>query len=90
MTIFHKNWLTLMVFDFEADGRLADHQADANVTILALSGLLEVSTPDRTHHLAPGSMLVLDPGVPHDVRAPEASQMLLTVARTGPDEADES
>ena len=81
MTIFHKHPLTRIVFDFEAGGRLADHRADADVTILAVSGLLEVSTPSGTHRLPEGSLLVLDPGVVHDVFAPEMSQMLLTVGR---------
>lgn len=76
-----KGPLTLIVFDFEAGGRLADHRAQADVMIMALSGSLEVSTPERTHHLAPGSVVVLDPGVEHDVLAPEPSQMLLAVAR---------
>ncbi len=81
MAIFHKDLLTLIVFDFEAGGRLADHRADADVTILAVSGLLEVSTPNATHRLPEGSLLVLDPGVVHDVYAPEPSQMLLVVGR---------
>ncbi len=80
MTIFHKPPLSLVVFDFEAGGRLADHRAEAHVTILALSGLLEVSTPTQTHRLPAGSLLVLDPEVIHDVYAPETSQMLLAVA----------
>lgn len=81
MTIFHKHPLTLIVFDFEAGGRLADHRADADVTILTVAGLLEASTPSGTHRLPEGSLLVLDPGVVHDVYAPEASQMLLAVGR---------
>lgn len=88
MTIFHKPPLTLIVFDFEAGGRLADHRAEADVTILALSGRLEVSTPTQTHQLPEGSALVLDPGVRHDVHAPAGGQMLLAVARTAaPDQA---
>lgn len=83
MTIFHKPPLTLIVFDFEAGARLADHRADAQVTILALTGLLVVSTPTQTHRLPEGSALVLDPGVSHDLYAPEKCQMLLAVARIG-------
>lgn len=81
MTIFHKHPLTLIVFDFEAGGRLADHRAEADVTILTVSGLLEVSTSSATHRLPEGSLLVLNPGVVHDVYAPETSQMLLAVSR---------
>ena len=51
------------------------------MTILALSGLLEVSTASQVHRLPEGSLLVLEPGVRHDVFAPEASEMLLTVTR---------
>jgi quercetin dioxygenase-like cupin family protein len=85
MTIFHRGSLALVIFDFEAGGRLVDHRAEANVTLLALSGRLEVSTPGQTHQLSSGSLLVLDPGVPHDVHAPEASQMLLVVDRIADD-----
>ena len=81
MTIYRRTPVTLVVFDFEAGARLRDHQADAQVTILALTGLLEVSTPSQTQRLPEGSLLVLDPGVRHDVFAPEKSQMLLTVTR---------
>jgi len=81
ITVFHKGSQALIVFDFEAGGRLADHVADAYVTIMALSGELEVSTPSQTHRVPAGSLLVLDPGVPHDVHAPEASEMLLVVDR---------
>ncbi|HUG48569.1 MAG TPA: hypothetical protein VMP67_09165 [Candidatus Limnocylindria bacterium] len=87
MTIFNKHPLTLIVFDFEAGGRLAEHRADAYVTIMALSGPLEVSTPDQRHRLSAGSVLVLDPLVPHDVEALEPSRMLLAVARTAAAEA---
>lgn len=83
MTIHHSPQITLIVFDFEAGARLRDHEADAQVTILALSGRIEVSTPSQTLRLAAGSLVVLDPGVRHDVFAPEASEMLLTVTHAG-------
>lgn len=84
VTLFHRDGLGLIAFDFEPGGRLADHSADAFVTILALTGALAVSTPSGTHHLPAGSLLVLDPGVVHDVFALEASQMLLVVNRQSP------
>jgi quercetin dioxygenase-like cupin family protein len=90
MTIYHKMPVTLVLFDFEAGARLTDHQADAQVTILALTGLLEVTTPAQTHRLPEGSLLVLEPGVRHDVFAPEQAQMLLTVARIAQPTRDSS
>ncbi len=85
MTVFHKGSMALVVFAFDAGGQLVDHRADAYVTIMALSGRLEVSTPNQTHHLPAGSLLVLDPGMPHDVHAPEESEMLLVVGQVGGD-----
>ena len=79
MTLFHAGDLALVLFDFEAGGVLADHEADGYVTIHTVAGDLEVSTPDATHQLPAGSLLVLAPGVRHDVMARVASQMLLTV-----------
>jgi quercetin dioxygenase-like cupin family protein len=81
MTLYHKPPVSIILFDFEAGARLTDHQADAHVTILALTGRLEVSTSAQLHRLPEGSLLVLDPGVRHDVFAPERGQMVLTVAR---------
>ena len=88
MTVYSNSFVTLVVFDFDAGARLADHQADAQVTILALGGLLEVTTPTQTYRLPEGSLLILDPGVKHAVFAPGKSQMLLTVARTATRDPD--
>ncbi len=79
ITLFHETGLTIVLFDFEVGGRLSDHAAAGNVTIQAVTGLLEITTPDSCRELPAGSILVLAPGVHHDVRALEASQMLLTV-----------
>jgi quercetin dioxygenase-like cupin family protein len=89
-TIYHRAPVTLVLFDFEAGARLADHRADAQVTILALAGQLAVSTSGQVHRLPAGSLLVLDPGVRHDVFAPERSQMLLTVTRIAASPPDRS
>jgi|SRR5688572_2648097 quercetin dioxygenase-like cupin family protein len=83
ITLLHRPPLTLIMFDFEPGGRLANHRAEATVVIHAVSGQLEVSTGSGTHGLSEGSVVALDPGVEHDVVAPVASRMLLTVVRTG-------
>ncbi len=79
ITLFHEDDLTIILFDFEAGGVFAGHEADADVTIHALAGDLEVTTPEAKHRLPAGTLIVLAPGVRHDVAAPVASQMLLTV-----------
>ena len=92
MTIFRQGTTTMVLFAFEAGGRLADHKANGLVTIHALDGKLTVEAQGeageaseagkagwQTHNLHAQQILVLSPGVLHNVTAHEASRMLLTV-----------
>jgi quercetin dioxygenase-like cupin family protein len=79
ITLVHDDGITVVLFDFEADGQLPDHAADGLVMIQVIAGRLDVTTAAETHSLAAGSLLVLAAGVRHDVSAREPSQMLLTV-----------
>lgn len=79
ITLFHEGDLTIVLFDFEPGGLLAGHEAEGDVAIQTLGGELEVTTPEAKHRLPAGTLLILAPGVRHDVSAPIASQMLLTV-----------
>jgi quercetin dioxygenase-like cupin family protein len=82
ITLFHEGDLAIVLFDFEAGGLLAGHKADGDVTIHAVAGELEVTTSEQKHRLTAGTLLILAPGVRHDVAAAVASQMLLTVHLT--------
>lgn len=79
MTIAHHGPVALVLFDFEPDGRLMDHVAGGLVTIHTLAGHVRVRTPEGDHDLGAGSLLVLAPGVAHDLHAIVSSQVLLTV-----------
>lgn len=79
VTIFHRAPVTQVLFSFEAGGHFHEHSAPGLVTIHALEGRLEVTAEGVDHQLEAGSILILDPDVPHDVRASERSAMLLTV-----------
>jgi quercetin dioxygenase-like cupin family protein len=79
MTIFHRAPVTQVVFAFEPGGELADHAAHGLVTIQVLEGRLVVQADKRDHELRAGYILILNPDVRHNVRALEASAMLLTV-----------
>lgn len=79
VTLFHRGPVTQILFDFEAGGGLAEHSAPGLVSIHVLQGRLQVDADGLEHELPEGSILVLDPDLPHDVRAVEASAMLLTV-----------
>ncbi len=79
LTIVHHGAVALVLFDFEPDGRLVDHVADGLVTIHALTGHIQVTTREGRHELDAGMLLVLAPGVAHDLSAALPSQVLLTV-----------
>jgi quercetin dioxygenase-like cupin family protein len=79
ISIAHRGPLRLVLFAFDAGGRLPEHRAPGLVTILALRGRLRIRTPRTVHELDAGQAVLLDPEVPHDVDAPVESDMLLAV-----------
>jgi quercetin dioxygenase-like cupin family protein len=79
ISVAHRGPLRLVLFAFDAGGRLPEHRAPGLVTIQALTGRLRVRTPRGTHELEAGQAVPLDPDVPHDVEAPVESDMLLAV-----------
>ena len=83
ITIFHRAPVTQVIFAFEPGGELADHAAHGLVTIHVLEGRLAVQVDGRDHELRAGYILVLTPDVRHNVRALEASAILLTVHLEG-------
>lgn len=87
ITLFRGGGISIVLFDFEAGGRLKDHAADGYVTVHVLSGEIEMATAEAERRMPAGSLLVLRPGIRHDARAETASQMLLTV-RLDPAEDD--
>lgn len=79
IALFHRAPVTQVLFSFEAGGRIDQHSAAGLVTIHVLEGRLSVEASGTEHDLTGGDVLVLDPDVPHDVRAQEPAAMLLTV-----------
>jgi quercetin dioxygenase-like cupin family protein len=83
MTIFRHDATTMVLFAFEAGGQLTDHKANGLVTIHALDGALTVEAQGvaewQRHDLRAQQILVLNPGVLHNVTAHEAGRMLLTI-----------
>jgi len=78
-TIFQRVPVTKVLFAFDAGGALANHSAHGLVTIHVLEGRLMVQADEQDQELNAGEILILNPDVPHDVRASQASAMLLTV-----------
>lgn len=79
MTIFQRTPVTKVLFAFEAGSELQNHTAHGLVTIHVLEGTLAVQADGQDYTLDAGHILILNPDVLHNVRAAEASAMLLTV-----------
>ena len=83
ITVSHHGPVRLVLFAFDTGGRMPEHSTLGFVTIHVLRGALRVGTPQRRYELTAGSLLALDPGIPHDVEAIEESDMLLGVYPPG-------
>ena len=59
--------------------RLQEHKAEGRVSVHALMGRMRMRLPGETLELAAGNVVVLEPGVMHDLEALEESVFLLTV-----------
>jgi quercetin dioxygenase-like cupin family protein len=78
-TLLHRGPLTQVLLAFAPGGEMRDHKANGLVTILCLEGAITVEAQGQTHTLEPLNTLVLDPNVPHSVRAEHEAAMLLSV-----------
>jgi len=83
ITIAHRQGLAVILFHFEEGGHMPDHEVDAEVTIHVLDGELEISTAEQDHRVGAGDMLILGPGVVHDVEALAETRMVLTTGAGG-------
>jgi quercetin dioxygenase-like cupin family protein len=84
ISLLHHGPVRMVLYAFDADGRLPEHGAPGWVTIHVLRGALEVRTSSARHTLREGQLLALAPDVRHDVHALEAAEMLLGVYPTVP------
>jgi quercetin dioxygenase-like cupin family protein len=84
IALLHHGPVRLVLYAFQANGRIPEHQAPGWVTIHVLRGALTVRTPQARHALGDGHILSLAPGVPHDVEASMESDMLLGVYPEAP------
>jgi quercetin dioxygenase-like cupin family protein len=79
ISLVHRGHVRLVLFAFEAGGHVPRHRAPGLVIIHVLAGTLHVHTSVAVHEIGTGQLLVLDPGIEHEVEALEESDMLLAV-----------
>lgn len=74
---------TIALFRFEKGGEMPPHKAPGTVIIQVLEGDLTLDVEGNEHALVAGGLLVLAPGVLHNVKAEAVTLMLLTVSLDG-------
>lgn len=83
-TLYRYGHTSLALFLFEAGSEMREHRANGTVFIQVLDGRITVQAQGGRHELTAGQVLVMSPGVPHDLHAEEAARMLLTVCLQPP------
>lgn len=71
--------LRLIILGFMAGSSLREHHAGGAVSILVLSGNVEIETPEGAQAVRHGSALVLASDVAHSVTAKTDAVLLLTI-----------
>ena len=75
--------LRVVLMALKSGARLPGHQTKGRISIQTVAGHIQVRAADRTFDLPTGTLLALDQGLPHDVKALEESAFLLTIAWPG-------
>ena len=67
-----------------------EHRAPGSAVVQTLSGRIRLGLSDQAVDLPAGSLVVLEPNLPHDVEALEESAFAITIAWPAGADADES
>jgi quercetin dioxygenase-like cupin family protein len=81
-TLVKERDLRVVLIALRSKSRLERHDASGPISVQTIEGRLRLRLPEQTVELPAGRLLVLEPGIPHDVEAIEDSAFLLTIGRT--------
>lgn len=82
-TLYKHAGRTIALFVFDAGATLANHSAAGMVSVQPIEGELAMNVGGEERLLRPGNVLVMSPGVRHDVRAITAATFVLQVSLVG-------
>jgi quercetin dioxygenase-like cupin family protein len=82
-TLIKYDTLRVVLVALQAGRSLPEHRTEGRLTILLISGHLEVKAAGRTFNLHSGGLLALDRNLAHEVLALRESVVLLTIAWPG-------
>jgi quercetin dioxygenase-like cupin family protein len=75
--------LRIVLTAIQANTTIHEHRSAGRISLQTIEGHLRMHAGGRAFDLPAGKVIVLDPGVPHDVHAMEDSAFLLTIAWPG-------
>jgi len=78
-TLHRSGPTTTAIFCFDTDGAIDQHLLQGEAILHVLEGLLRVTTDASTNELKPSDLMLLEPGVPHDLKALQPTKVILTV-----------
>src|SRR4051794_15665474 len=78
-TLVREPNVRIVLLVIKAGARIAEHRVDETAAVHALSGHVRLRLPDKTADLPAGRLLVLEPGLQHDVEAVLDSTLVLTL-----------
>ncbi len=79
ISLYKHGKASVSLFRFEQGGLMREHKAIGTVCIHVIEGRITLTANGEQHTLEAGGLLVLAPGIQHDVSAEQDSVMLLTV-----------
>ena len=71
--------LTIVLMAFEADAELKEHSVPGTLGVLMLEGRIDFTANAQQIGLNPHDFVSLPAGVPHALRAPEPSAVLVSI-----------
>ena len=71
----------MTLFAFDRDQALTAHSSPMDAWVQILSGGMEITVGNDTHHVSVGQLLLMPAGVPHALVAHEPTRMLLTMLK---------
>ena len=83
-TLYKHAGRTVALFVLDAGSCLREHAANGVVTVQAIEGTLHVTAGSEAHNIKAGGILVMAPGVRHDVRADSRAVFLLQISLPAP------
>jgi quercetin dioxygenase-like cupin family protein len=81
-TLMDKETGTVTLFAFDAEQGLSEHTTPFDAMVTVLDGTGEITIAGQPYSVGQGEMLVMPPGKPHAVKAPERFKMLLVMIKS--------